>query len=178
MLEKEWKAVLIEAAKLRCPRQLHEKWEIGMTGDENTAGSDKSSELAHALPRLTAEEIAQVSPKLVRETYEPGEVIMRQGESPDRFYIIIRGNVEVLHENLSGEISTIAVRKPGEYLGEIGLLKHQPRSATVRAAEESTVELLAMNREDFEELIDESRATESQVAREMIQRLIILADFQ
>ena len=52
-------------------------------------GPSSSKELAQALPRLTAEQIAEVSPKLVRESYAPGEVIMRQGASPDCFYIII-----------------------------------------------------------------------------------------
>ena len=149
-----------------------------MTGDESMAGNEKSTELAHALPRLTPEQIAQVSPKLVRESYGPGEVLMRQGESPDRFYIIISGRVEVLHENLSGEMNIIATREPGEYLGEIGLMKHQPRSATVRAPEDNAVEVLAMNRQDFEELMVESKGTESQVALEMIQRLIRLSDYQ
>ena len=84
----------------------------------------------------------------------------------------------MLHENLSGETYLIATREQGDYLGEIGLLKDQPRSATVRAPEDSTVEVLAMGREDFNALIAESKGTEAQVAWKMIQRLIILADYQ
>lgn len=134
--------------------------------------------LALALPKLTAEQVAEVSPKLVRKTYGPGQVIINQGDAPDHFYIVIAGKAEVWHEGLSGQSGEIDVRKPGEYFGEVGLLQDRPRSATVRAPEDSPVEVLAMDRQDFLELMDESRATEMNVAQEMIQRLISLASAQ
>jgi CRP-like cAMP-binding protein len=84
----------------------------------------------------------------------------------------------VSHQGQSGQRATVDRRVPGEYFGEIGLLHNQPRSATVAASAEGELELLALNREDFLALIDESRGTEAQVAQEMIRRLINLADFQ
>jgi len=151
-----------------------------MTKDAGESGTTEgtSRDLAKALPLLTPEQLAEVSPKLVRQVFRPGSVIIEQGDMPDRFYIIIRGHAEVLHQSLSGKESTVDVRKPGEYFGEIGLLKGTPRSATVRASEEGEVEVLALEREDFQALIDESRGTEAHVARDMIQRLIRLADYQ
>lgn len=148
--------------------------------DESKSGDrqEVDRDLARALPRLTAAQIAQLSPKFIRRTYAPGEVIIRQGDLPDRFYIVIRGRAEVWHEALSGRTHTVEVRQPGEYFGEIGLLHNKPRSATVRAAEEGEVEVLALDRDAFQELMDDSRATEAQVALEMTQRLIRLADFQ
>ena len=145
--------------------------------------NDKSTEttdelLAQALPKLTAEQVAEVSPKLVRRAYEPGEVIINQGDAPDRFYIVIGGEAEVWHEGLSGQSDEIDLRKPGEYFGEVGLLQDRPRSATVRAPEDGRVEVLAMDREDFLELMHDSKATEMNVAQEMIQRLISLAGAQ
>ena len=135
--------------------------------------NDKSTEttdelLAQALPKLTAEQVAEVSPKLVRRAYEPGEVIINQGDAPDRFYIVIGGEAEVWHEGLSGQSDEIDLRKPGEYFGEVGLLQDRPRSATVRAPEDGRVEVLAMDREDFLELMHDSKATEMNVAQEMI----------
>ncbi|HEX6383058.1 MAG TPA: cyclic nucleotide-binding domain-containing protein [Anaerolineae bacterium] len=148
--------------------------------DENKSGDRQEADrdLARALPRLTPAQVAEVSPKFVRMIYAPGEVIIRQDDLPDRFYIIIRGRAEILHQALSGRTQRVEVREAGEYFGEIGLLHNRPRTATVRASEEGEVEVLALDRQDFEELIDESRATESQVALEMTQRLIRLADFQ
>lgn len=135
-------------------------------------------QLAQALPQLTPEQVAQVSSKLIRETYGPGQVIIQQGDLPDRFYIVIKGRAEVLHEDISGKTDTVDVRRPGEYFGETGLIQNRPRSATVRASADGAVELLAMDRDDFEEMLDDSRATEMHVAQEMIQRLIRLANAQ
>jgi len=135
-------------------------------------------QLAQALPQLTPEQVAQVSSKLMRETYGPGQVIIQQGDLPDRFYIVINGRAEVLHEDISGKTDTVDVRRPGEYFGETGLIQNRPRSATVRASADGAVELLAMDRDDFEEMLDDSRATEMHVAQEMIQRLIRLANAQ
>jgi CRP/FNR family cyclic AMP-dependent transcriptional regulator len=134
--------------------------------------------LAQALPKLTAEQVAEVSPKLVRQSYEAGQVIINQGDAPDRFYIVIDGQAEVWHEGLSGQSDEIDIRKPGEYFGEVGLLQDRPRSATVRAPEDGRVEVLAMDRQDFLDLMNESKATEMNVAQEMIQRLISLASAQ
>jgi CRP-like cAMP-binding protein len=144
--------------------------------DENTETADEL--LVQALPKLTADQVAEVSPKLVRQTYEAGQVIINQGDAPDHFYIIISGRAEVWHEGLSGQSGTIDIRKPGEYFGEVGLLQDRPRSATVRAPKDGQVEVLAMNRQDFLDLMQDSKATEMTVAQEMIQRLISLASAQ
>ena len=151
-----------------------------MTADDHIYKGPETTDdlLANALPKLTAEQVAEVSPKLVRRTYEPGEVIINQGDAPDRFYIIIGGQAEVWHESLSGQSGEIDLRKAGEYFGEVGLLQDRPRSATVRAPEDGQVEVLAMDRQDFLELMNESKATEMNVAQEMIQRLITLASAQ
>jgi len=149
---------------------------------ENESPSRKTpvtdQKLAQALPQLTSEQVAEVSTKLKRETYGPGQVIIQQGDLPDRFYIVISGRAEVLHEDLSGRTGTVDFRGPGEYFGETGLIQNRPRSATVRASMDGEVELLALARDDFEELMDDSRATEMHVAQEMIQRLIRLANAQ
>lgn len=147
-------------------------------GDEGKTSAQQSADqrLAQALPQLTAEQIAEVSPRFVRETFAPGEVIIQQGDLPDRFYIVIRGRAEVHYEDLKGETELVDTRKAGEYFGETGLLQNRPRSATVIASPDMGVELLAMDRQDFQELITESKATEMHLAQEMLQRLIRLAN--
>ncbi len=149
-----------------------------MTLEENQTGGEQAVDkhLARALQQLTPKQIAEVSPQFHRQTYGPGEIIIHQGAPPDRFYILIRGQAEVCYENLNGEIETVGIRLPGEYFGETGLLQDRPRSATVRAAQGGEVEVLALDRADFREMIDESKATEMHVANEMIRRLITLAN--
>ena len=52
---------------------------------------------------------------------------MRQGDTGDRFYVIDEGSLEVVAD---GQL--LARREPGECVGEIALLRDQPRMATVR----------------------------------------------
>ena len=73
---------------------------------------------------------------------EAGREIVREGEAGDRFYVIASGEVEVVKD---GEV--INHEGPGEFFGEISLLRDVPRTATVRARTE--VELRALERDDF-----------------------------
>ena len=86
-----------------------------MSGEERK-GRDltpREVELAQALPRLTPEQVAEVSPKLKREAFPPGEVIIHQGDLPDRFYIVIFGHVEIFYEDLENRTHAVDTRKPG-----------------------------------------------------------------
>ncbi len=111
-------------------------------------------------------------------TFAAGEVIIRQDDQPERFYIMVRGEAEVSHKTASGSLRVVDIRRPGESFGEIGILKNRPRTATVTASSAGPVEVLALERDDFVDLIQTSRATETQVTQDLIQRMIRLASFQ
>ncbi len=74
--------------------------------------------------------------------FASGDVLVREGDPSDRFYVIETGLVEVTQ----GE-AVLRREGPGEYFGEIGLLRDVPRTATVTAVEETVVQ--AVDREDF-----------------------------
>jgi len=65
-------------------------------------------------------------------TIDHGEVLMEEGSLPDAFYVIIDGDVEVVKRAGQQEV-VIAVRGPGEMLGEISLMSSTSRTATVRS---------------------------------------------
>jgi cytochrome P450/CRP-like cAMP-binding protein len=151
--------------------------EFDLIGDEIAAlvrRRTNSRNLAKALPTLSHEQIAQVSPEIATQTYAPGEVIIRQGDPAETFYILTSGRAEVIRRYPSGSETTIGWCEPGEYFGEIGLLHDRPRTATVRAAE-AGAEVLVLGRAAFLSLMGGSSATESAIAREMAQRLIAIA---
>lgn len=85
-------------------------------------------------------------PKFGPVSYASGEIIIRQGDIPDQFYIITSGQVEVLRHD-DGETAVINHLGVGEYFGEVGLVKWIRRIATIRAL--TDVELIAMDYETF-----------------------------
>jgi cytochrome P450/CRP-like cAMP-binding protein len=151
--------------------------EFDLLGDEIAAlvrRRTNSRNLARALPTLSPEQIARVSPEIATRSYTPGELIIRQGDPADTFYILTGGRAEVLRRYPSGSEITIDWREPGEYFGEIGLLQDRPRTATVRAAE-GGAEVLELGRAAFLGLMGGSATTESAIAHEMERRLIAVA---
>jgi NADH:ubiquinone reductase (H+-translocating) len=78
--------------------------------------------------------------------YEPGETIVREGQIGREFYVVLKGEVEVLQ----GEavVATLGAR---EVFGERALLEDTPRTAAVRAI--SAVDVLVMSRGDFRSMV-------------------------
>lgn len=72
-------------------------------------------------------------------------------------------------ETLAGRLTN------GEYFGEIGLLQGTPRTATVRAAADSEVEVIAIDREAFGSLMAGSGLASDDIAGVMRKRLLELA---
>jgi MFS family permease len=68
--------------------------------------------------------------------------VVSQGDYGDRFYVVADGRVVVEHDG--AETTTLG---PGDFFGEIALLRDTPRTATVRALEDTRV--FALEREDF-----------------------------
>jgi len=84
----------------------------------------------------------------------PGQVIIRQGDPADRFFIIESGSLTVSQEDMSGASRILRQLGPDEVFGELGLLNQAPRSATVTADAPGT--LLEMDGDDFLELVGAS----------------------
>ena len=151
--------------------------EFDLIGDEIAAlvrRRTNSRNLASALPTLSPAQLALVSPELTTQAYAPGEIIIRQDDPAETFYILTSGRAEVIRRYPGGNETTIDWREPGEYFGEIGLLHDRPRTATVRAGENGA-EVLVLERAAFMNLMGASAATESAIAREMARRLIAVA---
>ncbi len=79
-------------------------------------------------------------------TYDPGQVVFRQGEAGDCMYFVQSGTVEVLR-SYDGSESVVARLASGQYFGEMALLSSQPRNATVRAA--TAARLAVLGKDNF-----------------------------
>jgi hypothetical protein len=84
---------------------------------------------------------------LERENFEPGETIIRQGNTGDHFYIIAEGSVGVFRTDEAGKETKLTVLNQGAYFGEKALLKEDVRQASCVA--ETKVTCLTLGREDF-----------------------------
>jgi CRP-like cAMP-binding protein len=96
-------------------------------------------EIFKPLPPPVLESLAHA---LVPVRVEAGREVFREGELGDRFYIVADGEVEIVQ---NGKV--VNLEGPGEFFGEISLLRDVPRTATVRAKTE--VELRALERDEF-----------------------------
>ena len=87
----------------------------------------------------------------VEQSYQPGQYIMRQGDTGVGAFIIRSGKVEVLQERDGKEVS-LATLGPGDVVGEMALLDEFPRSATATAVEPTTA--LGIQRWHFKGILE------------------------
>jgi CRP-like cAMP-binding protein len=116
---------------------------------------------------LSKKQLSQVSSLMTPLDLKAGKVLARQGEIGREFLILLEGQVEVARD---GKI--IAVRGPGDFIGEIALLDNRPRTATVTARTDVVVEVL--NRGEFASLLAEAPELSAQVMATMARRLAAL----
>ncbi|HEY3898423.1 MAG TPA: cyclic nucleotide-binding domain-containing protein [Chthoniobacter sp.] len=91
-----------------------------------------------------------------RNTFQPGELIFREGDESSEAYWILAGRVEISIETPQGR-SVLTTLEEGEIFGEMGMIDDLPRAATARAL--TTTEVDVVNERDFhfEVLRDEAR---------------------
>lgn len=116
---------------------------------------------------LSAETLSQVAGKVYLERHAAGAVVVQQGKAADSFYVIVSGRVDVTIEE-SGATRAVRTLGPGEFFGEIALLKGGTRTATVTAAE--PLELLNLRKSEFDRVMAESTSFEEQLRRAVFER--------
>ena len=78
--------------------------------------------------------------------------IFAEGDLGDKAYRVVEGSVEIsIQEN--GQKLVLALLGAGEIFGEMAMIESRPRSATARALEPTTIEVIA--RQDFQQILDE-----------------------
>ena len=79
--------------------------------------------------------------------YDAGDFIFRQGEAPTHFYVLERGEVEVLRPHNGSDGEVVAVLGAGSFFGERALVGNRPRVMAIRAR--TPVEVLVMGKNLF-----------------------------
>src|SRR5438874_5953581 len=83
---------------------------------------------------LSDENFGAIEPLLQEEHYEFGDVIVKQDDPGDSFYVLTRGRARGLKIKPDGEEIPLGVLKPGGSFGEAALSEGRPRTATVRCS--------------------------------------------
>ena len=100
--------------------------------------------------------------------YQDGEIIIRQGEVGNCMYVIQEGKVEVLIERDGKEVQ-IAVREPGDFIGEMAIFERDVRSATVRAV--GSARVLTIDKKNFLRRISEDPSLAFRMVESMSHRI-------
>jgi CRP-like cAMP-binding protein len=101
-------------------------------------------------------------------TYEPGQVIVKQGDAASAFYIILRGRVAVAQE-VDGQVRQLGTQESGSFFGEMALIEDHPRTASVTAVE--ATECFLMVAWEFTSLMHEHPSVTEALLRELITRI-------
>ncbi len=93
---------------------------------------------------LGDDQLESLSTFTFSKSFNPGELIVVEGETGNGLYVILSGNVEVLKGDVAENPQMLAKRGPGDVFGEMALLGEWPRTASVRALD--TVQCLGIDR--------------------------------
>jgi diguanylate cyclase (GGDEF)-like protein len=113
-----------------------------LRGERVTGSGDsraRCASLLAALPLfrpLTPEQRDLLLDSATEQTFTAGHVLIRESDPPDRLFVILSGRVRVLEVATDSPVELIVGELGvGEILGELSVLRNQPRSATVVAIE-------------------------------------------
>jgi ABC-type lipoprotein export system ATPase subunit/CRP-like cAMP-binding protein len=114
--------------------------------------------LVRALKEISHDELVAVKRSATQRRFLPGATITRQGEVDQEFCILLEGHVDVLVERPGGGETLVDRLSPGQWFGEAALTGHGVRTATVRAADDCSVLVAALDAAAFQRIIDSSPA--------------------
>lgn len=108
----------------------------GLAGIEPRIALLRGFEIFAGTPRGALESLARAA---TEERVEAGSVMVAEGDEADDFYVLTAGEADVFARGEDGAERQLTTLTGPDYFGEIGLLEHRPRTATVRATAPCTV---------------------------------------
>jgi CRP/FNR family transcriptional regulator, cyclic AMP receptor protein len=120
--------------------------------------SASATELLRSVPLfkdLDDAELAEVAELCREERFRSGEFIFREGESGNRLFLIVEGDVRISRDVPGSGEEALAILKPGALFGEMAVFDRSERSTHAISNGGTTV--LTITRPDFEMLLDFNR---------------------
>jgi thioredoxin reductase (NADPH) len=129
-------------------------------------------ELKHAervFPEVPKDVIVRATEGMRVRNYAPGQAVIRKGDLPDALYVITKGEAIVVQPDDEGVERIVNTLKEDQYFGELGMLRSEPRNATVKA--KTSLEVIAVSRDAFNLLVKSSNKTADEIARVAQERM-------
>lgn len=98
---------------------------------------------------MTSTERTMLANVMSRKQFEAGQVIIKEGDDGDNFYILSSGSIPISKKDVEGLVYTC---KPGDAFGELALLYDAPRNATCVAGPEGAI-CWALDRQSFKHML-------------------------
>ena len=114
--------------------------------------------------RCSKKELAEVAKLADEIDFGPGKDLTREGTSGREFFVLLEGEAEVTRKGRK-----ISSMKAGDFFGEIALIAHSPRTATVTST--TKVELLVITAQSFRTLLDHQPPIAAKVLAALAERL-------
>jgi CRP-like cAMP-binding protein len=109
-------------------------------------------------------EIANIAGIAAEKEFAPGEELIREGDTGSQFYVVLDGDAEVRRGG-----QAINARGGGDFFGEIALVAHSPRTATVAA--KTRVRALVIDGRDFRALLGRQPDLQLKVLEALAERV-------
>ena len=105
----------------------------------------KAAEIVELLGRvpvfstLEQDDLGRIAQLAVPRSFEPGQIVFREGDASDTCYIVRSGRARAIREHADGRTITLATFGPGDIFGELAMFEDELRSATVEAVQDTSV---------------------------------------
>jgi serine phosphatase RsbU (regulator of sigma subunit) len=118
---------------------------------------------------LPTDELDRIMSELDVVTLKPREILFQEGDTGERMYVVVSGELEILKAPDSDDELILNRIQAGEYIGEMSLVTGAPRTASVRA--NGDVVLLSMSRAQLMDLLQRHPHLASDMVTVLSQRL-------
>ena len=119
----------------------------------------------HEGDRIVAADLRRQFPGAIAETYQPGDILFREGSKSDTCFLLEQGTVEISKIVGKGKQLRLGLTQAGEYLGEISTLSGQPRGATATA--QTKVQVVSFRRTDLVRLLRQQNPFATRLSLEL-----------
>ena len=124
----------------------------------------------HSLFReMTFQQLEQLTARFEIQCYRPGEVLYREGDMDQRFYILVRGAIRVVKAYGTPTERQLARLQPNDFFGEMGIFEDEPHIATLIADVDSVV--FTLSPESLKDLIIQHPTLVLEMGRALSARL-------